>query len=79
MDFKKELLFELIKDKQIYNAANFKREIMNEYDIPLGLARELFIRVNNYQLRKYGDILVKRVYKRRKVRGTNGVYTFKEV
>ena len=76
---KTELIFELVKDKQIFNAADFKRKIMAEYDIPQELAAEIFVRVNNYQIKKYGITLTKRVFRRKKVRGTDGVYTFKEI
>ena len=79
LNAKIELIFELVKDKQIYNAADFKRKIIAEYDIPPKLAASLFVRVNNYQLKKYGDTLTKRTFRRKKVRGDNGVYTFKEI
>lgn len=78
-NIKKELIFELVKDKQIYNAADFKRNIIAEYGISRELAAELFVRINNYQIKKYGNILSKRMFRRRKVRGANGVYTFKEI
>lgn len=76
---KTKLIFEWIKDRQIYNAADFKKEIMAEYGISQELAADLFIQVNNYQIKKYGNILSKRVFRRRKVRDENGVYTFKEI
>ncbi|MBQ2350404.1 MAG: hypothetical protein II393_03995 [Cytophagales bacterium] len=73
------MVFELVKDKHIYNAADFKRKIMADYGLSQKSAADLFVRVNNYQLEKYGDVLIKRTFKRRKVRGTDGVYTFKEI
>lgn len=63
----------------MYNAASFKKNVMAEYGISLEMAAEIFIRVNNYQIKKYGITLSKRNFRRRKVRGTNGVYTFKEI
>lgn len=79
LDKKLELIFELEKDKTMYNAADFKRKIMAKYDISQKLAADLLVRVNNYQIKKYGNILAKSAFRRRKVRGTNGVYTFMEI
>lgn len=79
LKIKTELIYELEKDKQIFNAADFKRKVMAKYDIPLELAADLFVRVCNYQIEKYGTTLSKRLYIRRKVRGEDGVWTFKEV
>lgn len=79
LEIKTKLIFELEKDKQLYNAADFKTKIIAKYDISQELAADLFVQVNNYQIKKYGTILTKRTFRGKKVRGEDGVYTFKEI
>ena len=53
--FKEECAFVQFRDKCFKNAENCKRKILKKYkDIDVN---NLYIRIVNYQLKKYGDIL----------------------
>ena len=49
----KELIFETYKDKPLL-AKKFKAEIAKDYKITGDEARDLFVRINNYQIKKHG-------------------------
>lgn len=49
----KELIFEAYKDKSLL-AKKFKAEIAKDYKITGDEARDLFVRINNYQIKKHG-------------------------
>lgn len=50
-NFKEEYLFAKYKDKCIYSAAKFKGEIKDYKNIN---ASDLYVRIINYQIKKYG-------------------------
>jgi hypothetical protein len=54
-DFKEDCIFEELKDKSYRNAKDFKERLMKKYkDID---ASNMYLRVANYQIKKYGTIL----------------------
>lgn len=48
-----ELIFNTYKDEPLI-AKKFKREIIEKYHIPYEETRDIFVRINNYQVKKYG-------------------------
>lgn len=48
-----ELIFNTYKDEPLI-AKKFKREIIKKYHIPYEKTRDIFVRINNYQIKKYG-------------------------
>lgn len=58
-----ELIFNTYKGEPLI-AKKFKREIIKKYHIPYEKTRDIFVRINNYQIKKYGrklDTLNERV------------------
>jgi hypothetical protein len=52
---KEDIIFSLYKDKPIRTAKEFRKEIENKYkDVN---TKELYLRITNYQLDKYGHSL----------------------
>ena len=52
----KELIFNIYKDQPII-AKQFKQEVIEKYHIDLDEARNIFVKINNYQIKKYGEKL----------------------
>ena len=50
---KEELIFNIYKDQPLI-AKKFKRKIIEMYHISLEESRNLFVKINNYQIKKYG-------------------------
>lgn len=48
-----ELIFNTYKDEPLI-AKKFKQEIIEKYHIPYEETRDIFVRINNYQVKKYG-------------------------
>ena len=52
---KEDIIFSLYKDKHVRNAKRFREEIEKKYgDVN---AKELYLRITNYQLDKYDHVL----------------------
>lgn len=49
----KEFIFNKYKEDPLISKT-FKKEIMEKYHVTLDEARDLFVRINNYQVKKYG-------------------------
>ncbi|MCQ2978235.1 MAG: hypothetical protein MJ245_00360 [Clostridia bacterium] len=55
VDFKEELAFEEYKDKNLFNAKKFKKDIKKKFGFePDG---SLYRKIINYQIKKYGHAL----------------------
>ena len=54
----KEIIFKAYKDKALI-AKTFKNDIVRDYNLSYEDARNIFIRINNYQVKKYGRKLDK--------------------
>lgn len=53
--FKEDCIFEELKDTCYRNAKDFKEKLMKKYkDVD---ASDMYLRVANYQIKKYGGIL----------------------
>ena len=52
----KEFIFNTYKDLPL-TAKKFKKEIIEKYHIKHEDAREVYVRINNYQVKKYGKSL----------------------
>ena len=52
----KELIFNMYKDKVVISK-NFRKEIAKKYNISGDDARNLYIKIQNYQIKKYGKRL----------------------
>lgn len=51
-----ELIFNMYKGQPLV-AKKFKEKVMKTYHITLDEARNIFVRINNYQVKKYGKKL----------------------
>ena len=51
-----EFIFNTYKDEPLI-AKKFKQEITEKYHISFDEARNIFVRINNYQIKKYGEKL----------------------
>lgn len=52
---KEDIIFSLYKDKPVRTAKEFRKEIESKYK---GInAKELYLRITNYQLEKYDSVL----------------------
>ena len=52
----KEFIFNTYKD-QVVIGKTFKRKIIKKYNLTITEASDLFTRINNYQINKYGERL----------------------
>ena len=51
-----ELIFNMYKSQPLV-AKKFKEKVMKKYHITLDEARNIFVKINNYQIKKYGKKL----------------------
>ena len=55
---KKELLFSMYKDEIVIGSSSkFKREVKKKYNLDNREAADLYVRINNYQIKTYGSPL----------------------
>ena len=49
-----QYIFNVYKDQPLM-AKQFKQEIIEKYHVSLDKARDIFVKINNYQIKKYGE------------------------
>lgn len=52
-----DLIFNLEKDNVLFNGRVFRKRLIEKYKISEEVARDLYIRINKYQVKKYGHTL----------------------
>lgn len=52
-----DLIFNLEKDNVLFNGRVFRKRLIEKYKISEEVARDLYIRIDKYQVKKYGHTL----------------------
>lgn len=57
MNFKENVVFELLKDVPIKSSKALKRELIEDYHLEDRNASNVIVKIKNYQIKKYGNDL----------------------
>ena len=58
---KEELIFQMEKERPILNTRGLRGYIVKHYDVPFNIGSRIAIRITNYQIQKYGEIVNRKV------------------